>query len=57
MRICVILSKTPDGTKISGIVNSEEGWLRRQQDIGQLGKWAGQMEFILNKLISQFHRF
>ena len=46
-----MVSKFADDTKIGGIVDSEEGYLRLQQDLDQLGQWADewQMEFNLDK--------
>ena len=46
-----MVSKFADDTKICGIVDSEESYLRLQRDLDQLGQWADewQMEFNLNK--------
>ena len=42
-----MISKFADDTKIDGIIDSEEGYQKLQQDLDQLGKWAEkwQMEF------------
>ena len=46
-----MVSKFADDTKISGVVDSEEGYLRLKQDLDQQGQWAKvwQMEFNLDK--------
>ena len=46
-----MFSKFADDTKIGGIVDSEESYLRLQRDLDQLGQWADewQMEFNLDK--------
>ena len=46
-----MVSKFADDTKIGGIVDSEEGYLGLQRDLGQLGQWTDewQMEFNLDK--------
>ena len=46
-----MVSKFADDTKIGGIVDSEESYLRLQRDLDQLGQWADdcQMEFNLGK--------
>eukprot|EP00061_Rhincodon_typus_P006699 g27627.t1 len=45
-----MVSKFADDTKIGGVVNSEEGYLRVQRDLDQMGQWAEewQMEFNLD---------
>eukprot|EP00061_Rhincodon_typus_P014326 g41274.t1 len=45
------VSKFVDDTKIGGIVDSKEGYLRLQRDLDHLGQWAEkwQMEFNLDK--------
>ncbi|MBB6707133.1 reverse transcriptase family protein [Proteus mirabilis] len=45
------VSKFADDTKIGGVVDSEEGYLRLQQDLDQMGQWAEkwQMEFNSDK--------
>eukprot|EP00061_Rhincodon_typus_P007917 g30070.t1 len=35
-----IVSKFVDDSKIGGVVDSEEGYLRIQQDLDQMGRWA-----------------
>ena len=35
-----MVSKFADDTKIGGIVDSEEGYLRLQWDLDQLGQWV-----------------
>eukprot|EP00061_Rhincodon_typus_P003539 g20325.t1 len=46
-----MVSRFVDDTKIGGIVDSEEGFLRFQRDLDQMGQWAEkwQMEFSLDK--------
>eukprot|EP00061_Rhincodon_typus_P004189 g21957.t1 len=46
-----MINKLVDNTKIGGIVDSEEGYLRLQRDLDQLGQWAEewQVEFNLDK--------
>eukprot|EP00061_Rhincodon_typus_P004256 g22134.t1 len=46
-----VVGKYVDDTKIAGIVDSEEGFLRLQGDLDQMGQWAEkqQMEFNLDK--------
>eukprot|EP00061_Rhincodon_typus_P015194 g42732.t1 len=46
-----IVSKFADDTKIRDIVDSEEGYLRVQWDLDEMGQWAEewQMEFNLDK--------
>eukprot|EP00061_Rhincodon_typus_P018011 g46989.t1 len=46
-----VVSKFADNTKIGGIVGSEEGFLRLQRDLDEMGQWAEtwQMEFNLDK--------
>ena len=46
-----MVSKFAADAKIGGIVDSEEGYLRLQRDLDQLGQWADewQMEFNLDK--------
>ena len=46
-----MISKFADDTKIGGVVDSEEGFLRLQQDLDQMGQWAEkwQMEFNSDK--------
>eukprot|EP00061_Rhincodon_typus_P009477 g33022.t1 len=46
-----MVSKFVDDTKTGGIRDSEEGFLRSQRDLDQLGQWAEkwQMEFNLDK--------
>eukprot|EP00061_Rhincodon_typus_P004049 g21629.t1 len=46
-----MISKFEDDIKIGGVVDSEEGYLRLQQDLDQMGQWVEewQMEFNLDK--------
>eukprot|EP00061_Rhincodon_typus_P013250 g39510.t1 len=46
-----MVCKFADNIKIGGVVDSEEGYLREQQDLDQMGEWAKEwkMEFNLNK--------
>eukprot|EP00061_Rhincodon_typus_P007068 g28364.t1 len=46
-----IVSKFADDTKIGGVVDSEVGYLKVQQDLDQMDLWAEvwQMEFNLDK--------
>eukprot|EP00061_Rhincodon_typus_P010066 g34065.t1 len=46
-----MVSKFADDTKIGGVVDSQEGYLREQRDFDQMGWWAEewQMEFNLDK--------
>ena len=37
---CELTDVSSDDTKIGGIVDSEEGYQKLQQDLDQLGKWA-----------------
>eukprot|EP00061_Rhincodon_typus_P014660 g41829.t1 len=45
------VGKFADDTKVGGVVDSQEGYLRVRQDLDQMGQWAQewQMEFNLDK--------
>eukprot|EP00061_Rhincodon_typus_P000873 g13050.t1 len=46
-----MVSKFADDTKIGVVVDSDEGYLRVQQDLDQMGQWAKewQVQFNLDK--------
>eukprot|EP00061_Rhincodon_typus_P000557 g12046.t1 len=46
-----MVSKFADDTKIRGVVDTEDSYLRVQQDLDHMGQWAEkwQMEFNLDK--------
>eukprot|EP00061_Rhincodon_typus_P007614 g29472.t1 len=43
-----MISKFVDDTKIGGIVDSEKGYQKLQQDLNQLGKWAEKWQMEVN---------
>eukprot|EP00061_Rhincodon_typus_P014849 g42183.t1 len=43
-----MVSKFADDTKIRGVVDSKEIYLRVQQDLDQIGQWAEELQMVFN---------